>query len=166
MAPSPVRARFANSESVFKPDIFKGKVLFCTGGGSGICKEMTYAMVRTPSSLSPFLYALIWTCGAVDETRSQRNDCRKKVGPLLRPQFDVSRELTGQTACRLDRLTQAAEELSKGTGNTCIPAQGDVRKPDELKEAVRKTIEKFGRIDFVICGESKPPVAGWNEASI
>ena len=35
----------------------------------------------------------------------------------------------------------------------CIPAQADVRKPDELKEAVRKTIEKFGRIDFVICGE-------------
>ena len=56
---------------------------------------------------------------------------------------------------RLDRLTQAAEELSKGTGSTCIPAQADVRKPDELKEAVRKTIEKFGRIDFVICGESK-----------
>ena len=55
--------------------------------------------------------------------------------------------------CRLDRITQAAEELSKGTGNTCIPAPADVRKPDELKEAVRKTIEKFGRIDFVICGE-------------
>jgi len=33
-----------------------------------------------------------------------------------------------------------------------------VRKPDELKEAVRKTIEKFGRIDFVICGESEPPL--------
>ena len=57
--------------------------------------------------------------------------------------------------CSLDRITQAAEELSKGTGNTCIPAQADVRKPDELKEAVRKTIEKFGRIDFVICGEFK-----------
>ena len=56
----------------------------------------------------------------------------------------------------LDRITQAAEELSKGTGNTCIPAQADVRRPDALKEAVRKTVEKFGRIDFVICGESKP----------
>jgi len=59
----------------------------------------------------------------------------------------------------LDRITQAAEELSKGTGNTCIPAQADVRKPDELKEAVRKTIEKFGRIDFVICGEL--PLVVW-----
>ena len=30
---------------VFKPDIFKGKVLFCTGGGSGIGKAMTEAVV-------------------------------------------------------------------------------------------------------------------------
>lgn len=61
--------------------------------------------------------------------------------------------------CRLERITQAAEELSKGTGNTCLPAQADVRKPDELKEAVKKTIERFGRIDFVICGEPKLPVS-------
>jgi 2,4-dienoyl-CoA reductase [(3E)-enoyl-CoA-producing], peroxisomal len=27
-----------------------------------------------------------------------------------------------------------------------------VRKPETLKDAVAKTIEKFGRIDFVICG--------------
>jgi len=67
---------------------------------------------------------------------------------------------------KLDRLTQAAEELSKGTGNTCIPAQADVRKPDELKEAVRKTIEKFGRIDFVICGAAGnflAPLSGLSE---
>jgi hypothetical protein len=49
MAPAPVRAKYTNSESVFKPDIFKGKVLFCTGGGSGICKEMTYAVVSSYS---------------------------------------------------------------------------------------------------------------------
>jgi len=76
----------------------------------------------------------------------------------LRSLPDVPRATDRLTACRLDRITQAAEELSKGTGNTCIPAQADVRKPDELKEAVRKTIEKFGKIDFVICGEFKPLV--------
>jgi peroxisomal 2,4-dienoyl-CoA reductase len=32
--------------ATFKPDMFKGKVLFCTGGGSGICKGMTEAIVR------------------------------------------------------------------------------------------------------------------------
>ena len=53
---------------------------------------------------------------------------------------------------RLDRLTDAAKELSAATGRTCIPAQADVRDPKSLRNAVSKTIEKFGRIDFVICG--------------
>jgi len=35
----------APSTSIFKEGIFNGKVLFCTGGGSGICKEMTEAVV-------------------------------------------------------------------------------------------------------------------------
>ncbi len=32
---------YVPSTTVFKADIFKGKVLFCTGGGSGICQTMT-----------------------------------------------------------------------------------------------------------------------------
>lgn len=39
-------APVVDSSAVFKNDIFKGKVLFCTGGGSGICKGMTEAVVR------------------------------------------------------------------------------------------------------------------------
>lgn len=54
---------------------------------------------------------------------------------------------------RLDRLTASAEELSKATGKTCLAAQADVRHPEQLRDAVAKTIEKFGRIDFVICGQ-------------
>ena len=34
-----------DSTSIFKADIFKNKVLFCTGGGSGICRIMTEAVV-------------------------------------------------------------------------------------------------------------------------
>lgn len=54
---------------------------------------------------------------------------------------------------RVDRLTQAAAELSQATGQECIPTQADVRFPAQLKEAVAKTIAKFGRIDYVICGK-------------
>ena len=53
---------------------------------------------------------------------------------------------------RLDRLVKSAEELSKDTNRECMPVQADVRQPKTLQEAVTKTIEKFGRIDFVICG--------------
>ncbi len=46
-------------------------------------------------------------------------------------------------------------ELSECTGKDCLPVQADVRQPASLKEAVDKTIAKFGRIDFVICGQFK-----------
>lgn len=55
--------------------------------------------------------------------------------------------------CSLERLTQASKELSDATGRACLPAQADVRQPKQLQEAVRKTIERFGRIDYVICGK-------------
>ena len=47
MALKSYAAPVANSTDVFQPNIFKGKVLFCTGGGSGICKGMTEAVVCT-----------------------------------------------------------------------------------------------------------------------
>ncbi|KAH0826399.1 hypothetical protein J3R83DRAFT_5369 [Lanmaoa asiatica] len=109
MSPRHAVTPVASSIDVFKPGIFKGKVLFCTGGGSGICKSMTEAIMRHGSS------AVI-----------------------------VGRNL--------ERLTESANALSRATGQTCIPAQADVRQPQQLKDAVAKTTEKFGRIDFVICG--------------
>ena len=51
MSPYPYEVPIVESTAVFKPDIFKGKVLFCTGGGSGICRGMTEAMVVTPFPL-------------------------------------------------------------------------------------------------------------------
>ncbi|CAL1697168.1 unnamed protein product [Somion occarium] len=39
-------AEVIDSTAVFKETIFDGKVLFCTGGGSGICKRMTEAVMR------------------------------------------------------------------------------------------------------------------------
>ena len=148
MAPAPFRAKLTNSESVFQPGIFKGKVLFCTGGGSGICKEMTYAVA---SSYVPTLleFGIQWPFGDVDETWGECCDRWENVCNSL---HGYSVHLVDRLR-RLDRITKAAEELSERTGNVCLPAQADVRKPTELKEAVRKTIEKFGKIDFVICGE-------------
>jgi 2,4-dienoyl-CoA reductase [(3E)-enoyl-CoA-producing], peroxisomal len=54
--------------------------------------------------------------------------------------------------CSLEKLEASAAELSESTGKTCIAAQADVRQPQQLQEAVKKTIDKFGRIDYVVCG--------------
>ncbi|TRM56294.1 hypothetical protein BD626DRAFT_560850 [Schizophyllum amplum] len=123
MAPTAYIAPVVDSTEVFKPDIFKGKVLFCTGGGSGICRAMTEAIMR----------------------------------------HGAQSTIVGR---KLDRLTQAAQELSAATGKACLASQGDVRKPETLRDAVAKTIEKYGRIDFVICGAAGnflAPISGLSE---
>jgi peroxisomal 2,4-dienoyl-CoA reductase len=53
---------------------------------------------------------------------------------------------------RLDRLEASAKELSEKTGQKCLPIQGDVRNPTTLQAAAKRTVEEFGKIDFVICG--------------
>ncbi|KAJ3824871.1 hypothetical protein F5880DRAFT_1611623 [Lentinula raphanica] len=109
MTSSPYLAPIEDSLSTFKDNIFSGKVLFCTGGGSGICKGMTRAIMRHGANAA----------------------------------------IIGRN---IDRLTETSKELSEQTGKTCIPIRADVRQPQTLQDAVRRTIEKFGRIDFVICG--------------
>ncbi|KAJ8082761.1 peroxisomal 2 4-dienoyl-CoA reductase sps19 [Marasmius tenuissimus] len=123
MAPQAYVQPVCDSTSIFKDDIFKGKVVFCTGGGSGICKGMTEALMRHGADAAIF-------------------------------------------GRKLDRLTQTAKELSDATKRTCIATQGDVRQPESLKDAVQKTVEKFGRIDFVICGAAGnflAPISGLSE---
>lgn len=112
-----------DSTAVFKKDIFKNKVLFCTGGGSGICRVMTEAVMRHGASA----------------TIVGRNE---------------------------ERLTKAAQELSAATGSTCIPVKADVRDPKQIQTAVQRTIEKYGRIDFVIngaAGNFLAPISGLSE---
>ncbi|KAI0033884.1 2,4-dienoyl-CoA reductase [Vararia minispora EC-137] len=116
-------APVVDSTAVFMPDIFKGKVLFCTGGGSGICRAMTEAVMRH----------------GADATIVGRN---------------------------VERITKTAAELAAATGRACLPAQADVRQPKLLQDAVKKTIERFGRIDFVICGAAGnflAPISGLSE---
>jgi len=63
-------------------------------------------------------------------------------------------------------LTHAARELSEATGQECIATPADVRQPATLKDAVAKTIAKFGRIDYVICGAAGnflAPISGMSE---
>jgi hypothetical protein len=59
MAPTPSKVPFVSpynpSTSTFKDDIFNGKVLFCTGGGSGICRGMVEAMVSKTGCSSWFM---------------------------------------------------------------------------------------------------------------
>ncbi|TKY86393.1 hypothetical protein EX895_004542 [Sporisorium graminicola] len=107
----------ADPAKIFRPDLFKGKVLFCTGGGSGICYEITKSIMALGADAA----------------------------------------ILGRKA---DRLARASKELSAATGSRCLDCPADVRDPEQLKAAARKTIETFGRIDFVIAGSAANWLAG------
>lgn len=49
-------------------------------------------------------------------------------------------------------IKTAKEFEERNKGRKCLGLSGDVRKVETLQEAVRKTVEVFGRIDFVIAG--------------
>ena len=94
---------------VFKPDIFRGRVVLVTGGGSGICYKITETLMR----------------------------------------FGCKAAIVGRKA---DRLQEAAQQLSRDTGSQAISLPGDVRQYVAMQQIVKKTIDQFGHIDFVICG--------------
>lgn len=56
--------------------------------------------------------------------------------------------ICGRTA---DKLEAAAAEL-RGHGGDVFAVAADVRRPDDLKEAVDAAAERFGRLDTVVCG--------------
>ncbi|TYJ58809.1 hypothetical protein B9479_000241 [Cryptococcus floricola] len=112
-----------NIADTYKQDLFKGKVLFCTGGRSGIC----YAIVESMMSLG------------------------------------VSAAIVGRDAKGLD---ESAKNLQDATGSKCIAAPADVRKPEQIKDAVKRTVDAYGKIDFVICGAAGnflSPISGLSE---
>lgn len=76
--------------------------------------------------------------------------------------FGANAAILGRKA---DRLERASKELSSATGQECIPCPADVREPDQLKAAVKKTLDKFGRIDFVIVGSAANWLAGIEQNS-
>ncbi|CAI5759559.1 unnamed protein product [Candida verbasci] len=112
------------SKSVWKPDLFKGKVAFVTGGAGTICRVQTEALVLLGAN------AVI-------------------LGRNV--------EKTEKAAKEIESLRPGAKVL--GLGNV------DVRKIQSLKEAVDTTVEKLGRIDYVIAGAAGNFLADFNHLS-
>lgn len=105
----PYKHHAVPAADVFKPELFKDKVVFVTGGGSGICYGITETLMRLGARAA----------------------------------------IVGRKA---DRLAQAAAQLERDTGSQAIATPADVRKFEALQDAVKKTVDTYGKIDFVICG--------------
>ncbi|ESO84186.1 hypothetical protein LOTGIDRAFT_229651 [Lottia gigantea] len=96
-------------KQLFVPDLLRDKVVFVTGGGSGICFTITEVFLR--------------------------HGCKGVI---------VGRNL--------DRLKKSTETLTKATGQRCLSYQVDVKKPQDILNAIDETLKEFGRIDYLING--------------
>ncbi|HXH18366.1 MAG TPA: SDR family oxidoreductase [Chitinophagales bacterium] len=54
------------------------------------------------------------------------------------------------TSRKLENLETTARELEKETGGTVLPLQSDVRKYEEVENVLKKSVEKFGRVDVLV----------------
>lgn len=68
---------------------------------------------------------------------------------------------------RSELSIKAAKEFETkiGNGRKCLGLSGDVRKFETIQDAVKRTVEQFGRIDYVIAGAAGnflSPVS-WND---
>lgn len=112
------------TDSVWKPDLFKGKVVFVTGGAGTICRVQTEAMVLL----------------GADAVILGRNVAK-----------------TEKAAAEIAGLRPGAKVL--GLGNV------DVREIKSLADAVATTVEKLGRIDYVIAGAAGNFLSDFNHLS-
>lgn len=108
----------------WKPDIFKGKVVFVTGGAGTICRVQTEALVLLGANA-----AIIG---------------RKK-----------------------EKTVKAAEEIQSLRPGSKVIGIGevDVRDVHSLVRAAEETVNKLGRIDFVIAGAAGNFLSDFNNLS-
>jgi len=72
------------------------------------------------------------------------------------------------SARRVDRLQSLVKEI-ESAGGRALAVPGDVTRPDDMRELIRRAVDTYGRLDVMICnagigfhgtiGESTPEVA-------
>lgn len=64
---------------------------------------------------------------------------------------------------KADVIARTADELSAATGRSVLAVAADVRDPDAVANAVRQTVERFGKLDTLVngaAGNFLAPAAG------
>lgn len=119
-AAEPFAARAVPSHTTFKPDILAGKVLFCTGGGSGICYRIVEVLMAHGASAAIMgRKADRLSAAAADLSKSTKGKCIATPGDV-RNYDDVVKavEETVKTFGRLDMVVCGA------AGNFLAPIEG------------------------------------------
>ena len=112
--------------SVFVNNILKGRVAFVTGGGTGITGGVARALAEAGANVvlvSRRMEHLEPAANAINDARSRPRGTNPTVSE--------------------------GSEIKVGEA---FAVAADVRKPDEVEQALSATVERFGRIDIVVNG--------------
>lgn len=112
-------------DNCWKADLFKGKVVFITGGSGSICRVQAEALILLGCKVA-----------IIGRNMSKAETCAKEISEL-------------------------------GKSSDCVLPIGnvDVRNFSQVEVAVKKCVEKFGRIDFVIAGAAGNFVSDFSNLS-
>ncbi|KAH9812879.1 hypothetical protein DFH28DRAFT_898581 [Melampsora americana] len=127
------------SNTVFKDDIFRGKVLFCTGGGTGICKKMVEAVMR--HGASAFIFG-------------RRTEVLEKTSKELSNLTKQKCSFASGDVRRLDSLQSAVESCIKEFGQidfVIAGAAGNFLSPiDQLSVNAFKSVIEIDLVNHTI----------------
>ncbi len=113
-------------QKLFADGVLKGRVAFVTGGGTGITGGVARALAEAGANValaSRNIEHLEPAAKAINNARSGRRASVRK----------------------------GAETAEPGMGQAFAVA-ADVRKPEEVEQAIAATIDRFGKIDIVVNG--------------
>ncbi len=68
-------------------------------------------------------------------------------------------------ARREEILQNAAEEIRQATGAEVIPFRADVTSPSDIRALVQFTVDRFGRLDVLVCNSGGPPAKSFEEVT-
>ena len=69
-------------------------------------------------------------------------------------------------ARRLDRLEQAAKEISEATGGKVIAISADMTQTDDVKRMVSETVKQFGGVDILVNNAASFPYGSSTELTV
>jgi peroxisomal 2,4-dienoyl-CoA reductase len=124
--------------TIFSDGILNGRVVFVTGGGTGITGGVARALAEAGANVA-----------LVSRSIEHLEPAAKAINDARRVRSPTPGSPAGQPGW--GGAVREGQSTAPDTGEAFAVA-ADVRKPDEVERALAQTVERFGKIDIVVNG--------------
>jgi 3-oxoacyl-[acyl-carrier protein] reductase len=81
----------------------------------------------------------------------------KGIGKAIALNFAKEKSKIIICSRNIKNLRKVSESIEENTGSIILPVQADLEKPQDIQKMVKKTLNKFGRIDILVNNTGGPP---------